>query len=69
MRANNLIVLLVLLFVSCGKPEEERTEESFDNHPTWTDSNPGAFWDKQQEEGLLLDSTWWGDTTIIFLTR
>ena len=45
--------IVILLFFSCSKPEEGRTEESFDNHPTWTDSNPDAFWDKQMVDTTI----------------
>ena len=60
-----LLTFLSVLFVSCGK-QEGATEyggheghegyEGYEDHPTWTDSNPEAFWDKQAD----------GDTTINF---
>ncbi|MBQ6742093.1 MAG: hypothetical protein IJR04_05850 [Bacteroidales bacterium] len=46
--------------------EGGQQSETFDQHPTWTDSNPDAFWDKQQGGGFQLDTTWDGDTTIYF---
>lgn len=59
------LALLALLFLSCGK-QEGATEyggheghegyEGYEDHPTWTDSNPEAFWDKQAD----------GDTAINF---
>ena len=50
---------LMLLFLSCGK-QEGRPEEGLNQHPTWTQEDSTAFWDKQQGGGLLVD----GDTTI-----
>ena len=51
---------LVLLFLSCTKQPEEQEQgrggESYDNHPTWTDSTPGAFWDKQPSSGFQIDT-------------
>ena len=38
---------LMLLFLSCGK-QEGQPEEDFDQHPTWTQQDSTAFWDKQQ---------------------
>lgn len=42
-----IISLLCLLTISCkGKSNRmEVTVEQFDEHPTWTDSNPEAFWE------------------------
>ena len=57
--------LLALLFLSCGKQEGPAGFEGYEDHPTWTDSNPGAFWDKQPD-GLRLDTVWDGDTTSNF---
>lgn len=37
----------MLLFLSCSK-QEGRPEEDFDQHPTWTQEDSTAFWDKQQ---------------------
>ena len=60
------LALLALLFFSCGKqPEGPSGYEGYEDHPTWTDSNPEAFWDKQLD-GLRLDTVWLGDTTINF---
>ena len=36
-----------LLFLSCTK-QEGQPEEDFDQHPTWTQEDSTAFWDKQQ---------------------
>ena len=38
----------MLLFLSCSKQEEKPVEEDFDQHPTWTQQDSTAFWDKQQ---------------------
>lgn len=68
MKSNRYIiplVSLVLLAVSCGKQEGPAGFEGYNTHPTWTDSNPEAFWDKQPD-GLRLDTVWIGDTTINF---
>ena len=37
----------MLLFLSCGK-QEGQPKEDFDQHPTWTQEDSTAFWDKQQ---------------------
>ena len=37
----------MLLFLSCTK-QEGQPEEDFDQHPTWTQEDSTAFWDKQQ---------------------
>ena len=37
----------MLLFLSCGK-QEGRPEEGLNQHPTWTQEDSTAFWDKQQ---------------------
>ena len=58
-------ILLALLVFSCSKPEGPSGYEGYEDHPTWTDSNPDAFWDKQPD-GLRLDTVWIGDTTINF---
>lgn len=50
MNINRLIfscVLFALFFLSCTK-QEGRPEEDFDQHPTWTQEDSTAFWDKQQ---------------------
>ena len=60
-----LLALLPILFFSCGKQEGTAGYEGYEDHPTWTDSNPDAFWDKQPD-GLRLDTVWMGDTTINF---
>ncbi len=60
-----LPVAFALLFLSCSKQEGPSGYEGYDTHPTWTDSNPEAFWDKQPD-GLRLDTVWEGDTTINF---
>ena len=59
------LIALSLFLLSCGKQEGPSGYEGYEDHPTWTDSNPGAFWDKQPE-GLRLDTVWMGDTTINF---
>ena len=42
----SLFVLVALLLAACGKePGASSAEESFNPHPTWTDSTPEAFWD------------------------
>lgn len=66
MATRHLILLLPFLFLSCSKQEGGQQSETFDQHPTWTDSNPDAFWGKQQGGGFQLDTTWDGDTTIYF---
>ena len=59
-------VLLVPALSSCTRGETEPYGyEPYEPHPTWTDSNPDAFWDKQQG-GILLDTVWEGDTTLYF---
>ena len=36
---------LALLFISCAKqPEDEQQSDTFEHHPTWTDSAPDDFW-------------------------
>jgi hypothetical protein len=60
-----ILTALLLLFLSCGKQEWPAGYEGYEDHPTWTDSNPEAFWDKQPD-GLRLDTVWMGDTTINF---
>lgn len=68
MRFKHLIPVLsflALLSVSCSKQEEPAGFEGYEDHPTWTDSNPKAFCDKQPD-GLRLDTVWMGDTTINF---
>lgn len=60
-------VLLVPALSSCTQGETEPYGyEPYDPHPTWTDSNPDAFWDKQQGGGFQTDTAWDGDTTINF---
>ena len=59
------LALLALLVFSFGKQEGPSGYEGYEDHPTWTDSNPDAFWDKQPD-GLRLDTVWIGDTTINF---
>ncbi|MBR4715868.1 MAG: hypothetical protein IKP34_06800 [Bacteroidales bacterium] len=65
MNSKRLIFPLAFLSVSCSKPEWTAGYEGYEDHPTWTDSNPEAFWDKQPD-GLRLDTVWDGDTTINF---
>ena len=48
------LALLALLFVSCGKQEEGRTDEGFEPHPTWTDDSTNNFWGKQIDEELTI---------------
>ena len=54
------VAALALLLLSCTKQPEEQEQgqgfESYDNHPTWTDSNPEAFWDKQPGSGFQIDT-------------
>ena len=51
-----LFAFFSLLFLACGKQQEGPAGyEGYEDHPTWTDSNPDAFWDKQP-----------GDTTLCF---
>ena len=59
------VTVLFLFFPSCSKQEGPAGFEGYNTHPTWTDSNPEAFWDKQPD-GLRLDTVWMGDTTINF---
>lgn len=60
MRAKHLIpplATLSLLFLSCSKPEEQRSgdgEEDFDPHPTWTDDSTNDFWGKQIDEEVTI---------------
>ena len=42
-----LLTFLSVLFVSCTK-QEGRPEEDLEQHPTWTQEDSTAFWDKQQ---------------------
>lgn len=60
------LAAVALRFVSCDKPEGREGEEPFEPHPTWTDDSTNNFWDKQQLNGLQVDTLWDGDTTIIF---
>lgn len=61
------IVILALLFVSCDKvTDDQPTEETFDQHGTWTDDSTNNFWDKQPSIGFTIDTAWDGDTTINF---
>lgn len=66
MRRRFLFWALALLLLSCTKQEGGQQSETFDQHPTWTDSNPDAFWDKQTNGGFQIDTAWDGDTTIYF---
>lgn len=58
-------ILLAPILSSCTGDDNPQGYEPYDPHPTWTDSNPDAFWDKQQG-GFTLDTVWEGDTTINF---
>ena len=52
-----LFTLFALLYISCSKPEEQRSgdgEEDFDPHPTWTDDSPNNFWGKQIDEEVTI---------------
>ncbi len=40
------IVTLMALLLSCSKQREERTDEGFEPHPTWTDDSTNNFWEK-----------------------
>ena len=39
-------VLLTLILSSCTRDTDHSGYEPFEPHPTWTDSNPDAFWEK-----------------------
>ncbi len=47
MRQTLPYAFMALLFLSCTK-QEGQPEEDFDQHPTWTQQDSTAFWDKQQ---------------------
>lgn len=67
MTLKRIILPLALLFLSCTKQEEGgRQEESFDQHPTWMDSDSNDFWGKRSGGGFILDTTWDGGTTLYF---
>ncbi len=42
------LAAVALFIVSCDKDSDQQTEEDFDQHPTWTQEDSTAFWDKQQ---------------------
>lgn len=59
MVAKRIIVSLaaiVLFFVSCDKSSDHQTEDTFDQHPTWTDDSTNNFWDKQHGCGFQIDT-------------
>ena len=59
--------LLALSSVSCSKQDEQQSgEKGFDRHPTWTQEDSSAFWNKHQDGGFQIDTAWDGDTTINF---
>lgn len=60
------LAIFILLFLSCEKSTDKQSVENFDQHSTWTDSNPEAFWDKQSDDGFHIDTVWYDDTTIFF---
>lgn len=41
-----LFAVFSFLFLACSKQPEGQGYETYDNHPTWTDSTPEEFWDK-----------------------
>ena len=47
-----ILTALLLLFLSCGKQEEGRTDEGFEPHPTWTDDSTNNFWEKGLDDGI-----------------
>jgi hypothetical protein len=47
MKYKLLIVAAIICFAltGCKQKRTEVTMEQFEEHPTWTDSNPDAFWE------------------------
>ena len=62
------IVTLTVLLLSCSKQGEERTDEGFDPHPTWTDDSTNNFWEKSPGDCITTVSPCEGDITIKELT-
>lgn len=48
-----IFLALTLLFLSCTK-QEGRPEEDLDQHPTWTQEDSTAFWNKQREGDITI---------------
>ena len=61
-----LAAAALLALASCGKESRTGSEEEFNRHPTWTDNDSNAFWDKSAAAGLMIDPSWAGDTIIYF---
>ena len=66
MTSKRLIFSLALLFVSCGKQEEGRTDEGLEPHPTWTDDSTNNFWEKGLDDGIAFDPGWEKDTSLFY---
>ena len=65
MNAKSIIIPIALLFVSCEKYSgRQESEDGFEPHPTWTQGDSSAFWEKQPNGSFRIDTVWDSDTTI-----
>ena len=60
------LAAVAMFIVSCNKSSDQQEgKEGFEPHPTWTQEDSTAFWNKQQNGGFHLDTAWDGDTIFV----